>query len=92
MNVESFKNNKTLDKFINKKKVENIESPLNSYNNTKTKTNGKTKDKFIDAKGKGDNIYDVYKHPILKKNYKSSITSFSKKMPVYIEIFKNIIK
>ena len=94
--TDGFRNKKSiLSEFKNNKKVKKYESDLNSFV-PKSKSK-KMKEKFMNTgthnKKKKTSYYKSFDNsPIYRKKYKSSIESFGKKMPFFIEKFKEIFE
>ena len=93
-NIENFSNS-TLQDFSNNKKVEKYESNLNHFISPSSKKKKKQKkEKFSNTNS--DDYLAYYKSfnksPIYKKKYRSSLKSFNKKMPFFIEKFKEIFQ
>ena len=86
-NIESFESkNSKLRTLINNKKIKNNESDLNSIRGKSSK-----KEVFANTKQmkqKRENMENI----LLDKKYNSSVKSVSKKLPIFIEKFKNIFK
>ena len=93
-NIENFRNS-ILQDFSNNKKVEKYESNLNNFISPSSKKKKKQKkEKFSNTNS--DDYLAYYKSfnksPIYKKKYRSSLKSFNKKMPFFIEKFKEIFQ
>ena len=93
-NIENFRNS-ILQDFSNNKKVEKYESNLNHFISPSSKKKKKQKkEKFSNTNS--DDYLAYYKSfnksPIYKKKYRSSLKSFNKKMPFFIEKFKEIFQ
>ena len=93
---EGFKNKKSiLSEFKNNKKIKKYESDLNSFV-PKSKSKKMT-EKFMNTgtynNKKKTSYYKSFDNsPIYRKKYKSSVESFGKKMPFFIEKFKEIFE
>lgn len=80
--TEGFKNTKKIQEFINNRKIKKSDSNLNSFKNTNKK------EKFKNTSS--SDYYKSFNSPHLKKQYKGSIKTLSKKIPIYIEKIKDI--
>ncbi len=86
-NIESFESkNSKLRTLINNKKIKNNESDLNSIRGKSSKREVFANTKKM--KQKRENMENI----LLDKKYNSSVKSVSKKLPIFIEKFKNIFK
>tara|TARA_B100000242_G_scaffold274523_1_gene228903 strand:+ start:742 stop:1272 length:531 start_codon:yes stop_codon:yes gene_type:complete len=93
-NIENFSNS-ILQDFSNNKKVEKYESNLNHFISPSSKKKKKQKkEKFSNTNSEDYLAYykSFNKSPIYKKKYRSSLKSFNKKMPFFIEKFKEIFQ